>query len=180
MNSVSTSVPVHRTGHHSHRAGLRTVAIIEALKGLLALLVSFLIIRAIHHDVDFEDLGERLLSFLHIDPDRHLSQMFLNAADKMSDVNVMLIAALAAAYALLRFLEGYGLWKQRAWAEWLAIISGCVYIPFEVYKLVRHPNEFHWALLGINIVVVLYIAWVRWDEITAARRQRSEMAGERN
>jgi uncharacterized membrane protein (DUF2068 family) len=43
---------------------------------------------------------------------------------------------------------------------------------------VRHPSEFHWALLGINIVVVLYIAWVRWDEIKAARLQQPEMLGE--
>ena len=96
----------------------------------------------------------------------------------MSEVNVMLIGGLAIAYAVLRFLEVYGLWKQRAWAEWLAIISGCVYIPVEVYKLVRHPSEFHWALLGINIVVVLYIAWVLWDEIKAARLQQPEMVGE--
>ena len=67
--------------------------------------------------------------------------------------------------------KGYGLWRQRAWAEWLAIISGCIYIPFEVYKVVRRPNELHWAILGINILVVLYIAWVRWDEIMAARER---------
>ena len=90
----------------------------------------------------------------------------------------MLIGGLAMAYAVLRFLEGYGLWKQRAWGEWLAIISGCVYIPFEVYKLVRHPNEFHWAVLGINIIVVLYIAWVRWDEIAASRLPLPEVLGE--
>jgi len=154
------------------------VAVLEALKGALALVAAYIVISMIHHDVDFEGAAENILFFLHLNPDRRLSQAFLNAADKMSDVNVMLIAALAAAYALLRFLEGYGLWRQRAWAEWLAIISGCIYIPFEVYKLVRHPNEFHWALLGINIMVVLYIAWVRWDEITAARRQRSELPGD--
>ncbi|HEY4960054.1 MAG TPA: DUF2127 domain-containing protein, partial [Terriglobales bacterium] len=119
-----------------------------------------------------------ILFFFHIAPGRRLSQAFLNAADKMSDVNVMLIGGLAMAYAVLRFLEGYGLWKQRAWGEWLAIISGCVYIPFEVYKLVRHPNEFHWAVLGINIIVVLYIAWVRWDEIAASRLPLGEIPAE--
>lgn len=151
------------------------VAVVEALKGALALVVAYVLISMIHHDVDFESAAESILFFLHLNPGRRLSQAFLHAANNMSDVNVMLIGGLALAYALLRFLEGYGLWRQRAWAEWLAIISGCVYIPFEVYKIVRHPNEFHWALLGINIVVVLYIAWVRWDEITAARLRRLEM-----
>ena len=154
------------------------VAVVEALKGALALIIAYVFISMRHHGVDFESVAESILFFLHLNPDRRLSQAFLNAADQMSDVKVMLIGALAIAYALLRFLEGYGLWKQRAWAEWLAIISGCVYIPFEVYKLVRHPNAFHWALLGINILVVLYIAWVRWDEIKAARLQLSELPSE--
>lgn len=154
------------------------VAVLEALKGALALLAAYVLISMIHRDVDFESAAESILFFLHLSPGHRLSQAFLNAADKMSDVSLMLIGGLAGAYALLRFLEGYGLWRQRAWAEWLAIISGCVYIPFEVYKIVRHPNAFHWTLLGINIVVVLYIAWVRWDEITAARLQRSEMPSE--
>lgn len=153
------------------------MAVLEALKGALALLAAYVFISMIHRDVDFESAAENILFFFHIDPDRRLSQAFLDIADKVSDVNVMLIAGLAIAYAVLRFLEGYGLWKQRAWAEWLAIISGCVYIPFEVYGLIRHPNAFHWVILGINILVVLYIAWVRWDEIKAARLQLSEMPG---
>ena len=61
-----------------------------------------------------------------------LSQQFLNAADKMSDTSIAMILGVAIAYALLRFIEGYGLWRQRVWAEWLAIVSGCLYIPFEV------------------------------------------------
>jgi uncharacterized membrane protein (DUF2068 family) len=162
---------------HSHRAGLRTVALFEALKGVLALIGAYILITMIHHDVDFENAAENILFFFHIDPDRRLSQVFLNAADKMSDTNVALIAGFAVAYAALRFLEGYGLWKGRVWAEWLAIISGCLYIPFEIYGLIRHPNGFHWAILGINILVVLYIAWVRWDEIAAARVARSQLPG---
>lgn len=178
MNS-STATTVRRTSRPPrHKGGLRMVAVLEALKGALALLAAYVFISMIHRDVDFESAAENILFFFHIAPGRRLSQAFLNAADKMSDVNVMLIGGLAIAYAVLRFLEGYGLWKQRAWAEWLAIISGCVYIPVEVYKLVRHPSEFHWALLGINIVVVLYIAWVRWDEIKAARLRASEISSE--
>jgi len=40
---------------------------------------------------------------------------------------------------------------------------------FELYKIVGHPNGFHFTLLGINVVVVLYLAWVRWDEVLGAR-----------
>ncbi|MDR3748557.1 MAG: DUF2127 domain-containing protein [Acidobacteriota bacterium] len=157
---------------HSHRAGLRTVAFLEALKGVLALLAAYLLTSMIRHDVDFEGAAENVLFFLHIDPDRHMSQEFLNMADKLSDVNVVWILVIATAYAVVRFAEGYGLWRQRVWAEWLAIISGCIYLPIEIYKLVQRPNGSHWAILFINILVVLYIGWVRWDEIKSASQQQ--------
>jgi uncharacterized membrane protein (DUF2068 family) len=89
-----------------------------------------------------------------------------------------MIGAIAITYAILRFAEGYGLWRQRAWGEWLAIVSGCVYLPFEIYKVIRRSNQLHWAVLGINILVVLYIAWVRWDEIAAARLRAPEISSE--
>ncbi len=141
----------------------------EALKGVVALLVAYAFIHMIHKDVDFGDVAERILRFLHIGLHHHLAQQFMSAAGKLSDAHIATVLGLAIVYATLRFVEGYGLWKQRAWAEWLAIASGCLYIPIEIQRLVRHPNEFHWSILIINILVVLYIAWVRWDEIKAAR-----------
>ena len=138
---------------------------------MLALLVALALARMIRRDVDFGDVAERVLHFLHIGVHHRLAQQFLNAAGKLSSARIATVLAIAIAYAILRFAEGYGLWKQRAWAEWLAIVSGSLYIPFEVERLVHRPNAVHWVILGINIVVVLYIAWVRWDEIKAARAE---------
>lgn len=154
----------------AHRAGLRTVAFWEALKGGLALLGAYVFIRMIRRDVDFTEAAEHVLFHLHINPQHRWTQQFLHAAGKVSSTNIAMIISIAVVYAALRFIEGYGLWRQRVWAEWLAIVSGCIYLPFEIYKVIRHPNELHWVILGINIVVVLYIAWVRWDEIKDARR----------
>ena len=173
MISNTTTSSTKASRRPAHRAGLRTVAIVEALKGGLALLTAYVFIHMIRRDVDFEEAAEHILFRFHISPYHRWSQQFLRAADKVSDTSIAMIAAIAIAYATLRFLEGYGLWKQRAWGEWLAIVSGCVYLPFEIYKVIRHPNELHWVILGINIVVVIYIAWVRWDEIVAARGQRA-------
>ncbi len=173
MSSISTTHERQVTRRRTHRAGLRTVALFEALKGVLALLLAFVVTRAIRREFDFEDAAEHILGFFHIGLYHHWSKQFLDAADKLSDIHIATVLALAIAYAGLRFVEGYGLWKQRAWAEWLAIISGCLYIPIEVWKVIRHPNEMHWLILTINILVVLYIGWVRWDEIKAARAAMS-------
>ncbi|HUI83287.1 MAG TPA: DUF2127 domain-containing protein [Candidatus Binatia bacterium] len=177
MSSITTTHDP-QVAQHSHRAGLRTVALVEALKGVLALLGAYVFIRMIRHDVDFEDAAEHILFFFHISPKHHLSRQFLEAVDKMSTASIATVAGIALAYAGLRFLEGYGLWKQRAWAEWLAIVSGCIYLPFELYKLIRRPNQFHWIVLIVNIIVVVYIAWVRWDEIVASRERRARFSGD--
>jgi uncharacterized membrane protein (DUF2068 family) len=178
VNQAMTGTPTTEqriVPRHSHRAGLRTVAFVEALKGAVALLGAYWFIHMIRRDVDFEEAAEHVLFRFHISPHHRLSQQFLHVADKVSNTSIAMVATIAIAYATLRFLEGYGLWKQRVWAEWLAIVSGCIYLPFEVYSLVRHPNELHWVILGINILVVLYIAWVRWDEIKAARLRQSAL-----
>jgi len=173
MGTIATTQHRKLSRRHSHRAGLRTVALVEALKGFAALLAAYFIVRMIRHDVNFEEAAEHVLFFFHISPHHHLTRQFLEAAHKLSGTSIASIFGIAIAYATLRFLEGYGLWRQRAWAEWLAIVSGCIYIPFEVEKVIRRPNQLHWVILTINIIVVLYIAWVRWDEIRAARQREA-------
>jgi uncharacterized membrane protein (DUF2068 family) len=170
MNSNVTRSQRRTKRGHSHKGGLRTVAVFEAFKGVLALASAYVLIVMIRRDVDFGDAAEHILFSLHINPGHHWTQQFVHAADQISGINFAMIAVIAITYATLRFAEGYGLWRQRAWAEWLAIISGSIYLPFEIYKVIRRPNQFHWAILGTNILVVLYICWVRWDEIKAARQ----------
>ena len=151
----------------SHRKGLRTVATLEFVKGILVLATAFGFLEIIRKNIDLEDAAQNLLYFLHIDPDRKLSQALVGAAGRMMDADVATVLGIAAVYSTLRFIESYGLWRQRVWAEWLAIVSGAVYLPFELYSLIRRPTLVHWIILLINIAVVAYVAWVRWDEISA-------------
>jgi uncharacterized membrane protein (DUF2068 family) len=157
---------------YSHRRGLRTVAAIEALKGVLAMLAAIGFILILQRDVDVENVAENLLYFLHIDPDLRICQAMLNATAKMMDIKAETVLAIALAYSILRFIEAYGLWRTRIWAEWLAIVSGAIYLPFEIYRIIEKPTAFHWAILCINVVVVVYIAWVRWSEISARHARR--------
>ena len=151
--------------HPDHHRGLRTVAMIEAIKGVLAACTGFALIEIIRHDVDLEEVARRLLVTFRIDPDLRISHYFLRQVERMSDANLWNVVIIIALYASLRFLESYGLWRQRIWGEWLAIVSGAVYLPFELRALIRHPTSIHWAVLLINVVIVLYIAYVRWEDI---------------
>jgi uncharacterized membrane protein (DUF2068 family) len=66
----------------------------------------------------------------------------------------------AITYAILRFVEAYGLWYAKTWAEWIALISGSLYVPFEIYKLIHRASLFHISVLVINLVIVSYMAYL--------------------
>jgi uncharacterized membrane protein (DUF2068 family) len=147
----------------SHLKGVRTVGMFEIAKGLLILLAGFGLLSVAHSSIYVEDIAVNLLYVLHISPDRHISEVFLRAAARLDDVNARTVAMGAAAYSVVRFIEGYGLWKGRVWAEWFAIVSGSIYIPLEIYELFRGQTIVRWALFLLNVAVVAYMAWVRYQ-----------------
>jgi uncharacterized membrane protein (DUF2068 family) len=148
--------------HDSHTRqlrALRAVASVEFFKGLVVLLAGFGVLSLVHRDA--WDVAESFLEWLHISPDAHYAQVFLNLADQVTDTKLWFVALGALAYSTLRFIEAYGLWKELAWAEWLALVSGAIYLPFEIYELARRPDWLRLGILVVNLVVVLYMAYLR-------------------
>jgi uncharacterized membrane protein (DUF2068 family) len=138
---------------------LRAVALLEFLKGVAVLLLGFGVLSLVHHDA-WVVAGD-FLDALHVNPGARFAQVFLDLADRLNDVHLWQIAAVGATYCTLRFVEAYGLWKARAWAEWLAFASGSIYLPFELYELARKTTPIRAAILLINVAIVLYMLYLR-------------------
>jgi uncharacterized membrane protein (DUF2068 family) len=51
---------------------------------------------------------------------------------------------------------------MKAWAEWLAIVSGAIYLPVEVFGLIKHASFLRGGVLLINGGIVTYLRYVRW------------------
>jgi uncharacterized membrane protein (DUF2068 family) len=141
-------------------AALRTVALFEAFKGLLALAAASGLLALLHGDL--HGLAVRLVHHLHLNPAAHYPQVFVAFAEHLQDMRLGLLAAGAAAYALLRLVEAYGLFRNRAWAEWLSAASGAIYVPFELAGLVRHADPLHAVLLLANLAVVGVMVLALW------------------
>jgi uncharacterized membrane protein (DUF2068 family) len=154
-----------------HKKGLRTVATIEFSKGVGGVLVAFGLLSLLHKDLG--DIADSLLQFFHVNPDRHFAQAILDLADRVTDTQLWGFAAGALAYSTIRFVEAYGLWRTRVWAEWLAILSGLIYLPFEIHGLIHKLTPFRWSVLLINLALVGYVAYVRFSEERRRRRVRS-------
>ena len=143
-------------------SGLRGIALFEAAKGALVVAAGFGLVSILHCGA--EDVAAELLRHLHLNPAHHYPRIFLQTATRLQDANLRTLAAGAFAYSMLRFVEAYGLWFSRPWAQWLAIASGIFYIPFELMELQRRVTLLRMSVLAINVAIVLYVAAVRFRE----------------
>jgi uncharacterized membrane protein (DUF2068 family) len=131
---------------------VRAVALFEAAKGTLVLLTGFGALSLIHHDA--QRIAEQLVGHLHLNPAKHYPRIFIDTAANLTDVRLWRLATLAATYGLIRFVEAYGLWVGRRWAEWFAAVSGGIYIPFEIYELLQRVT---WLAIGALVANVLIV-----------------------
>lgn len=117
-------------------------------------------------------IAESLLALLHISTDHRFAQVFLDFADSITDARLWAAARIAFAYSALRFTEAYGLWRGRTWAEWVALVSGTLLLPFEVRELFRGVTFLRCGLLIGNLAIVFYMLYI----IRANRRERRSSA----
>lgn len=144
--------------HRRQRRVLRTVAFVEFTKGIFVLLMGLSALMLVHQDVWL--IAESLLAVLHINSDRHFALVFLDFADNVTDARLWAAAQIAFAYSALRFTEAYGLWKERAWAEWVAFISGTLLLPLEIRELSRGVTLLRSVLFLANLAIVLYMLYL--------------------
>lgn len=146
MTRFEWSSPMKTSG------SVRAVALLEAAKGTLVFLAGFGALSLVHRDA--QRIAEELIGHLHLNPAKRYPSIFIEAAGHLTDTRLWFLTSLATAYGLLRFLEAYGLWRERPWAEWLAAGSGAIYIPFELYELIR---GFGWVSVGALVVNLLVV-----------------------
>ncbi|MCX6865310.1 MAG: DUF2127 domain-containing protein [Verrucomicrobia bacterium] len=139
----------------STKKNLRLIALLEAVKGVLVLLAGFGLLGLIHSDA--QRMAEELVHHFHLNPASRFPRIFVEAATKSNDITLWLFACAAFTYAALRLVEAFGLWRQRRWAEWLAVVSGAVYIPIEIYELLHGVSWPKVTLLAVNTACVVYI-----------------------
>jgi len=138
--------------------GLRVVSIFEAVKGLLVLLAGFGLLAYIHKDLHLA--AEHLVRRFHLNPARHYPRIFLDLADNVNDTQLWMLAISALLYAVIRLVEAYGLWLQRRWAEWFGLVSGGIYIPLEIFEILRKVTWPRVTLLTVNTAIVVYLSYI--------------------
>lgn len=151
--------------------GLRAVAGYEAAKGALVLVAGFGLLSLIHHDA--QHFAEELVAHLHLNPAKGYPRIFIDAAANITDSKIMLFAGFALVYVGARWIEAYGLWRGKRWAEWLAVASGGIYVPAEVVEIAQGVTWTKILLLIVNICIVAYLICVLWRSKSSRVEQQS-------
>lgn len=146
---------------HSRAAGLRAIATLEAAKGICVLLLGLGLLSLMHKDV--QEFAENLVRHLHLNPERRFGHAIIDAAGKMTNGKLWAIAAGGFAYSIVRFVEAYGLWNRLVWAEWFALLSGAMYLPWEIYEFANKPTPIRATILLVNLVIVIYMLIIRLE-----------------
>lgn len=138
--------------------GLKAIAVIDGVKGVLALCLA-LSVNAIAQQ-DLHQLAEQIMEDWPISPNNYYVTLLLTFIEKLTQQDPLLVISISLMYACFRFVIAYGLWHKLRWTEWFAFISGSLYIPFELYAIYQTPNLLNFSVLLFNLAVVAYLYWV--------------------
>ena len=86
---------------------------------------------------------------------------FLTDLLSTSPHTLTLIAAALLAYGLLQIVEGSGLWYQKRWAEYLAVIATSAFIPLEIFELTHRITFLRAGALVVNVAAVIWLLWTK-------------------
>jgi uncharacterized membrane protein (DUF2068 family) len=94
--------------------------------------------------------------------------LVMSALNSIEKEQILLLSMLACGLSILRLIEGIGIWLNRAWAELLAVVSGSLYMPFEVHELSRRYSSVLMLILAVNCLIVIYLGWVLIQKMKAS------------
>ena len=160
------------------KRGLRVVAVFEGAKGLLVLSAGFGVLAFIHRDL--HSAAVELVRHFHLNPARHYPMIFIDAANRLTDERLWAIAFLALLYSIARFVEAVGLWLQRQWAQWFGFLTSVIFIPVELFEIVRRVTWPKATVLTVNTAIAVYLAYVLYRSKQGSRADKVKHRGPGN
>lgn len=135
--------------------GLYTVIAIKLGKGLLLLALALGIYSLLGDNLARE--YDELLHWLRQNPEHDFWAAVGAKIETLSPGVITSVASGTLLYAVLLFVESFGLFLRAAWAAWLAISETAFFIPIEVFELVRDFRFGIALLMAVNALMVWYL-----------------------
>jgi uncharacterized membrane protein (DUF2068 family) len=137
-----------------HRA-LRIIAAYKLLKAIALLLVAFSAFGLVGQS-HLQSLSDWIMGL----PIHHGHGFLVRVIDKLFELGprkFIAIGVAACVYAAVFMVEGWGLWREKRWAEYLTVVVTASLVPLEAWEIFRHLTWLKVLALVVNVAIVLYL-----------------------
>ena len=138
----------------SHRA-LRVIAAYKLAKALLVLLAAAAAFGLIGQG-NLQALSDWVMEL----PIHHGHRPLVRLIDKLFEFGprkFLAIGIVLCVYATVFVVEGWGLWREKRWAEYLTVVVTASLIPLEVWEIFRHSTWLKVLALVVNVAILIYL-----------------------
>jgi uncharacterized membrane protein (DUF2068 family) len=123
-----------------------------------------------HLGSDFGRLADRVMRAVELDPRRPFLHRIVLKLHHIHAGTVLVTGIAAAGYGALELAEGWGLWLDQLWAEYLTVIATSLLVPVELYELARKPSLLKAGGIAVNVAIVAFLAWNLRKRVVRERR----------
>ncbi len=149
--------------------GLRIIAFYKLFHGFLLFGVSFGIFHLVH--VNLDDVAREFLAKTRLDSSNRQIQFILEKFVNLSPKTIETFGVAALLSSTLTLIEGFGLWFGKRWAEYLVILGTGIFLPWEIYHIIRHPTPIKLGFFAINLIIVAYLVVVVLNPKSEIKRE---------
>jgi uncharacterized membrane protein (DUF2068 family) len=142
----------------SKSLGLFLIGFFKLGKGILFVVLGIGLLKLVDKDID--DIFREVISKFHIDEENHFVQHILEHLSLITNYRLREFSLASFIFSGLLLIEAFGLFWQKMWAEFMTIVETSLFIPFEIYGIIRHGTQLKVIILTINVLIVTYLLWV--------------------
>lgn len=135
--------------------GLLLIALFKLFKCVLLVSVGVGALRLLHKDIG--DTVQHWVNVLHVDPDNHFFHKIITKVLGVTPAQLKALSIGTFFYSALLLTEGVGLLMRKFWAEYFTVITTAVFIPLELYEIVKHVSVTKIIVLIVNVAIVMYL-----------------------
>ncbi len=128
----------------------------ELLLGVLLAVVAFELVRLF--DEDLVAVAHDWILRLHADPHHPVMRFVVRKVSSVHVETLEEVSILTGFLGGVYLIEGFGLWLNKLWAEYLCIISTCAFIPLKVHEMIVDFHVLKLSTLVVNLAIVWYLA----------------------
>lgn len=128
------------------------------LKSIFFFCIGLGALHLLHKDIGDEAM--RLATALRFDPEGRFVSLMLAKVDLIDVHRLREIGFGTFTYSALALTEGVGLMLEKVWAEYLTLSLTVMFLPWELWELIRDPTMMRLGLLAANLAVLGYLLWL--------------------